>query len=303
MNWEEYEQRIFEELRRRYPNTCPQWNVKVVGSTTKSPRQIDILIETQVLDSSIRIVVDAKDRKTPIDVNEVESFIAMMNDVKAHRGILVAANGYTKTAIARAHNEPNQDIELDVFTLAELESFQGETAIPFRGSSGVIIEAPFGWVVDALSRPTFPACLYQRGYNLDSAGDAKEWMYVNFWRKESHSQTLEEVLSLQTKGILSVKPDSKITLMKGVERDDAKSVIRWADIPGYPTPEITGLIEFKEFIFFAVLFTPIETSKRNLRKLRELLRTAIPIEVDNQTGVTKSRKTSDPRPSWQYPVE
>lgn len=275
MDWKQYEDEIFEELRRRYPAVPITRNAKVLGRISQTPRQIDVLIEAQVLDSPVRVIVDAKKRTKPIDVNDVESFIAMMADVEAHRGILVSTNGYTKTAVSRAHNEVNQDVELDVFSLEELKHLQGELAVPFSGTVGVELVAPFGWVIDATRRNGFVACLYQRGYDLDAAGNAKEWMYLNFWKKETIDQDLDFLLQLQAKTL----HDAKLTYLPGVVRPDAKTCIRLAEVPGYPTPEYTGFVEFDDFIFFAVLFTSFEMSKRNLRKLREILRTIQPVSV------------------------
>lgn len=277
MNWKEYEDEIFEELRRRYPDVPIKRNAKVLGRISQTPRQIDVLIEAQVLDSPVRVIVDAKKRTKPIDVNDVESFIAMMADVEAHRGILVSTTGYSKTAVSRAHNEINQDVELDVFSLEELKHLQGELAIPFSGNCGVILSAPFGWVIDAKRRKGCVACLYQRGYDLDAAGHAKEWMYLNFWKKETQDQDLDYLLQLQAKTL----HDAKLTYLPGVVRPNAITLIRLAEVPGYPTPEYTGFVEFDDFIFFAVLFTTFEMSKRNLRKLREILRTIHPVSVNH----------------------
>jgi hypothetical protein len=275
MNWKEYEDEIFEELRRRYPAVPITRNAKVLGRISQTHRQIDVLIEAQVLDSPVRVIVDAKKRTDPIDVNDVESFIAMMADVEAHRGILVSTAGYSKTAISRAHNEVNQDVELDVFSLDDLKHLQGEFAIPFSGKFGVLLSAPFGWVIDAQRRQGFVACLYQRGYDLDAAGQAKEWMYLNFWEKETPEQSLDDLLQLQAETL----HDAKLTYLPGVVRTNARTLIRLAEVPGYPTPEYTGFVEFDKFIFFAVLFTTFEMSKRNLRKLREILRTIEPIRM------------------------
>ncbi len=277
MNWKEYEDEIFEELRRRYPAVPITRNAKVLGRISQTFRQIDILIEAQVLDSPVRVIVDAKKRTKPIDVNDVESFIAMMADVEAHRGILVSTAGYSKTAVSRAHNEINQDVELDVFSLEELKDLQGEVAVPFSGNFGVVMSAPFGWVIDATRRQGFVACLYQRGYNLHAAGKEKEWMYLNFWKKENPDQDLDYLLQHQARTL----HDAKLTYLPGAARPDAKTLIRLAEVPGYPTPEYTGFVEFDHFIFFAVLFTTLDMSKRNLRKLRETLRTIQPVSVSH----------------------
>ena|SRR3989442_2206746 len=275
MNWQEYEEQVLSELRRCYPGAPITRNVTVTGQFSQSPRQIDILIEPQVLDAPIRIVVDAKRHSAPVDVNDVESFISMMADVGAHRGILVSSSDYTKAALGRAHGETNQDIELDVLTLDELKERQGTLAIPFSGSWGVLLEAPFGWLIDAKRRQGSVACLYQRGYDLDGAGRAKEWMYLNFWHKDAAAPDLDGLLTLQA----ATLKDANIEYLPGVDRSDARTIIRLAKVPSYPTPEYTGFVEFDDFIFFAVLFTTPEMSKRNVRKLREILRTVKPVKV------------------------
>lgn len=275
MNWQEYEEEVFQELRQRYPGVPITRNATVPGRISNVPRQIDILIETQVLDTPIRVVVDAKKRTAPIDINDVESFIAMMADVGAHRGILISSSGYTRAALGRAQREMNQDIELDVFTLDELKHLQGTLAFPFSGSRGVMLEAPFGWVIDARRREGVVACLYQRGYDLQEAGRAKEWMYLNFSHKNAASPNLDSLLQRKAAKL----KDAQITYLPGVDRADAQTLIRLAEVPSYPTPEYTGFVEFDDFIFFAVLFTTPEMSKRNLRKLREILRTVLPVRV------------------------
>jgi len=77
------------------------------------------------------------------------------------------------------------------------------------------------------------------------------------------------------------KEPTKLTYLPGADRADAKTIIRLAEVPDYPTPEYTGFVEFVDFIFFAVLFTTPEMSKRNIGKLREILRTVLPLEVRN----------------------
>jgi len=200
---------------------------------------------------------------------------------------------HTDTAIQRAHNELNQDIELDVFSLVDLKYLQGELAIPYRGRFGVLLDAPFGWVVDGQEQHGFPACLYQRGLDLNSAGMAKEWMYVNFWAKETPDQNLEDLIGIQAENMRSEKLDAKLSYHPGVDRQDARTQIRLAEIPSYPTPEYTGFVEFKDFIFFSVLFTTPQMAKRNLRKLRDILRTVKPICLKQDAGSPNPPLNSD----------
>ena len=281
MDWREYEAEVLAELQRRYPDTRIKRNVMLAGRHSASPRQIDILIEPLILDSPLRIIVDAKHRSSPIDVNDVESFISMMADVGAHRGLIVSSLGYTKTALARAHGEPNQDLELDILSLDELKKFQGTLAIPYSGLAGVVLPAPFGWIIDAERRQGAVACLYRRGLDLNAAGREKEWMYLNFWTKDETASTIDELLKVQAKTLGA----AEVAYLEGPTRSDRKrTAIRRANVPGYPTPEYTGFVEFDDFIFFAVMFSPPELEKRNLRKLREVLRTVFPVHVTHQSS-------------------
>ena len=145
MDWREYEAEVLSELARRYPDVPIKRNVVLPGRHSGVPRQIDVLIEAPMLDSPARIIVDAKHRTDPIDVKDVESFLSMMADVGAHRGLIVSSSGYTKAALTRAHADPSHDLELDVLSLDDLKHFQGPLAIPYSGTSGVMLPAPFGW--------------------------------------------------------------------------------------------------------------------------------------------------------------
>jgi rhodanese-related sulfurtransferase len=78
-------------------------NARIKGLISNRKRQLDVLIDFRY-DSNLsrRIIIDAKDRKRPIDIKEVEAFEGLMKDVKAKRGILVCSNGHTKSALKRA---------------------------------------------------------------------------------------------------------------------------------------------------------------------------------------------------------
>ncbi|HEY5326103.1 MAG TPA: restriction endonuclease [Mucilaginibacter sp.] len=93
-------------------------NAKIKGFISGRKRQIDVLIEFRFnSDLSKRIIIDAKKRKRPIDIKEVESFEGMMKDVNAQRGFIVCSNGHTKAAKNRAQEHigirliPQEEIE------------------------------------------------------------------------------------------------------------------------------------------------------------------------------------------------
>lgn len=103
--WRAYERLVAKLTLEEHENSdrtvIP--NARIMGKLSKRKRQIDVLIDYRFShDLKRRVIIDAKDRKRPIDVKEVESFEGLMKDVGARRGILVCTNGYTKAALNRA---------------------------------------------------------------------------------------------------------------------------------------------------------------------------------------------------------
>ena len=76
-------------------------NDKLVGRSGAA-RQIDISIKKRVGQFDLLVVIDCKDHSGPIDIKDVEAFIGLVQDVGAHKGALVSANGYSKAAKKRA---------------------------------------------------------------------------------------------------------------------------------------------------------------------------------------------------------
>lgn len=290
-DWQQYEHEIEEQFRRAYPAARITHNAKLVGKFSKVERQIDLLIEEQASDFAFRIIVDAKHRGRKIDVGDVEAFLGLTRDVEAHTGMLVALEGYTPAAVNRAHYD-DLDVILDVLNLDELKTFQGFTAIPYAGPHGVVIVAPFGWVVDATRREHMLAALYQRGLTFEEALRNNEFMYLNFWNKKNDDvNTLDALLKYQEAYLLKNAPDGEIRLLEGVhnQKVGAKTLIRRFKKSTYPTPEYTGFVDFEDFIFMCVLFTPQQLERKNLRKLRFILREAFPTTVErDNTAVIKA---------------
>jgi hypothetical protein len=278
MNWEEYENEIQAYFCEQYPNARIERNAKIVGRYSRVERQIDTLIEESAAGFKMRIVIDAKYYKKKIDVKDVESFLSMLIDVDANKGLMVSLNGYSTGAINRAHYDPT-DLELDVFSLAELKEFQAHVAIPFSGQHGVVLTAPFGWIVDSTPREGAVACLYQKGFDLKKSQKAKEWMYINFWIKDEKVDSLDRLISHQEAYLKEVFPNAQFSYSDGPHREKERTIIRTMTERTYPTPEHIGFVEFDDFIFFCVLFSPMELSKKNLRKLEYILASVIPISI------------------------
>src|ERR1017187_609716 len=118
MTWKEYEHEIANHFRLIYPDAHISGDIKILGKNSKVPRQIDVLVEGEIIDFPFRIIVEARFKKKKLDVNEIGEFVTKMKDVEANKGVIVALNGYTDAAIELARNS-DVDLSLDVLNFAE----------------------------------------------------------------------------------------------------------------------------------------------------------------------------------------
>lgn len=223
-------------------------------------------------------VVDARHHARPIDVKDVEMFLGLLADVDAPRGIMVSGKGYTRAAVDRAFRD-DVDLDLEICSLEAYKEWQVPGAIPYSGRNAVLLPAPLGWLVDAKRRSGTLAYLYRRGLTLEDAGHQREFMDVNLSDRRSPGDTLDALVGEQNADLLSDCPEATITVDAASLRDGTRTCIRRADVPSYPSLEITGFVEFPSVIFFAVLFTPANVERRNVRKLEYLLQSVMPISV------------------------
>ena len=81
--------------------------------------------------------------------------------------------------------------------------------------------------------------------------------------------------------MLEGSPDAEILVLEKARnrRVGAATLIRRFKKKSYPTPEYTGFVDFDNFIFMCVLFTPEPLEKKNLRKLRSVIGDVFPMNV------------------------
>jgi hypothetical protein len=139
-------------------------NVPLRGCISGEERQIDVLIDGRWSnDTRWRIIVDAKARKRPIDIPDVEGFEGMMCDCRAARGVIVCTSGWTAGAERRAQNAIT--ISLLDFKDAvdeyrwEYESCLGSCSLRKRRRRGGVLWGE--WGLSDTDSPTW--ILYQLG--------------------------------------------------------------------------------------------------------------------------------------------
>jgi hypothetical protein len=284
MTWQEYEQEVFDAITPHYPNAEVRLNHKKQGKYSKTKRQIDVFITDTVNDKTEKIAVESKFYNKKINVKIVESFIAMLADLDVDLGIMVTEKGYSKSALRRALNNPEQ-ITLDILSLAELQTLQGLMAFPYSGNNAALLHAPFGWVIDATRRQGSICTLYPRGQTFEEATENKEIAYINYWDRDRNNESLEKLKQIQDDGIRANSEHHglevyELTYLDEVPRPDARTAIRLARIQNYPGTELTGFIEFEHYIFFCVLFSNPLHLDRNVKKIRSMLRLVLPLRME-----------------------
>jgi len=286
MDWKEYEKEVFDSMQMEYPNASISLDQKLLGDHSKTKRQCDLLIEEEIAGIQIRTVVEAKFHKRPIDLKGVETFIGMLEDLDVQRGIMVAPSGYTKAAKQRALRASTK-LELDILNPQELKDFQAHCAIPFAEDMGVLMRAPFGWVVDGSSELPWPAMLYLQGLDPQLAFDSVNFMYIQFWHKRNESgDVLAKLIESQNETIIDHygrQDRDKIRIAPGPKRNDCRTLIRTAHV-GPNHCELTGFADFSDFIFFCVAHCEEPDTSLNLRKIWNLIETAVPAKVERRSS-------------------
>jgi len=81
-------------------------------------------------------------------------------------------------------------------------------------------------------------------------------------------------------------PVNQIDFIDGVQRGDGcPTAIRVARFKHHPgMAEYTGFVDFEGFIFMCDLFAPNELAAKNLSKLRFVLRTVLPLSVNQKSN-------------------
>lgn len=288
--WTTYEQQAFDTFKDQFPAAQVQKNVRVRGRFSKRQRQIDILITEETPGGTLRTAIDTKFLRRKIDVKAVDALAGFVEDVGAQKGMLITSRGYTQAALRRAFYGPS-NLELDILNFSALQQFQGFTAIPYKGKKAFLVTAPFGWVVDATRTEGRLANMYQRGLNVTTAMERKEFLYINFWDRKANPLTAAELDEQQVSQMKFFGPVT-VSHRATVQRSDAATRLRIADVKRYKCLEVTGFVEFDDVIFFAVLLTPTETQRPNIRRLESVMQQAVPIELqrDNTALIAKIRE-------------
>ena len=279
--WKKYEDAVFEECKISFPYDHIQKNVYRKGRYSKRSRQIDVVLEQTINEQAVTTIIDCKYYNRKVDVKKVESFIGMMDDLNADRGVIISDIGYTKAALDRAYYNPKH-IELDIYSLNDFKGqFQSLAAFPYSGKHGVFLVAPLGYCIDGKKNGFSLCTLYQKGLSFEEATANYEFAYSNIVEKNIKISSVHDLNDFQIALMRDHYSTFDYKLINSEIICTRPTLIRIAEYDSKPFVEITGIIEFDNFLFFVVWFCAKNTIKRNLRKLELLLSRAVPVNIDN----------------------
>lgn len=122
--WKRFEKLVARVQRELAPNALVTHDDRIKGYESETLRQIDISVRQKIGQYDILIVIDCKDYAVPVDVNDVGEFITRVKDVRANKGAMVAASGFTDTAKRMGENAG-----LDLYRLVDAEAHDWQTYV------------------------------------------------------------------------------------------------------------------------------------------------------------------------------
>lgn len=98
--FEKLTERIFTQLVMHPEYEKVEHDVRLEGKD--GPRQIDVLITSEIAGMTIKTIIECKDYKSKVSVGVVDALHSVMEDVNANKGVLVSSNGFSSTALKKA---------------------------------------------------------------------------------------------------------------------------------------------------------------------------------------------------------
>lgn len=125
--WKKFEELVTEVQKNLSPDAIVKHNDFMIGNRSGRKRQIDVSIKQKIGQYNILIIIDCKDYTEPVDLNDIESFIGLVEDVQANKGAIVSASGFTSGAKKRA-----EDVGIGLYRLVDTgrHAWQAFVSIP-----------------------------------------------------------------------------------------------------------------------------------------------------------------------------
>jgi hypothetical protein len=112
--WRRFEELVTRIQRELAPHAVVTHNDKIQGKITGARRQVDVSIKQHIGNYEILIAIDCKDLARSVDVKDVEEVVGLFTDIRANKGAIVSASGFTPAAKARG-----ESAGIDLFRLVD----------------------------------------------------------------------------------------------------------------------------------------------------------------------------------------
>jgi hypothetical protein len=221
------------------PNAEVQHDVRLDGRYSKRKRQIDVLVREKIGQYDIKIIIDCKDHKYPIDVKGVESFHGLFEDVGAQKGVLVCPKGFTKAAKIRA-----EGLQIDLYSPVDTDAHKwtAKVTIPatcdFRHvtmSFKISTSGPYPFMLPNdfyKSRMIFDHAGHELGYTLNTA--------IERWNAGRFPMEVGEHYDLEVFDFSSIFMNNGYGMNVPVEVSVSTYVQRDLYFGQLPVPKISG---------------------------------------------------------------
>lgn len=282
MNWKEYEGEVFNYFRKKHSDANIKRNVKLWGKNSETHREIDILVEQEVLGYSFQIAVECKYWKSKLDVADISVFLDKLKDVGISRGVMVSTLGYSEAAYARAMKEG--EIQLYVLDFENMQKYYGFWATAYRGNMGAIISAPNGWVVNnnvSKNSLDWKLCdIHPYQFTIEEASRRKQVAYFNIDTKEGN-YSIRDLFKRQDLRVKEKDDEAKFKYWED-SYEIGKVTYRQIDYSsaGFNYVEFTGAIEVEDCIYYCVCAAPKNYVPDDLARLKYVMRELITIKLD-----------------------
>lgn len=101
-DWESLEILVAKIQEKLAPGAIVQHNVRLPGRDSETERQVDVLVSQNIGQYEMKIAIECKDYKRPVNVKSVEEFHGLVTDIGVQRGAMVCPSGFTRSAKKRA---------------------------------------------------------------------------------------------------------------------------------------------------------------------------------------------------------
>jgi len=123
LKWKRFENLVADVQTRLFPGAQVECDAHIRGMDSGELRQVDIAIRATVGQFQMLVAVDCKDHAVPVDVKDVEAFIGLVKDIRAHKGAIVSASGFTGTA-----KTIGEKADIDLLRLVDTGEHEWKTA-------------------------------------------------------------------------------------------------------------------------------------------------------------------------------